>query len=43
VSSAVHPASRVQPWSPMREWWWILPFALALSAEWWLRRKSGLA
>ena len=27
---------------PMRSWWWLLPFAGALSAEWWLRRRAGL-
>jgi hypothetical protein len=27
---------------PMRSWYWMLPFALCLSAEWWLRRRAGL-
>ena len=27
---------------PMRSAWWILPFALCLSAEWWIRRRRGL-
>jgi hypothetical protein len=27
---------------PMRSTWWILPFALCLSADWWLRRRRGL-
>jgi hypothetical protein len=27
---------------PMRSTWWILPFAICLSAEWWLRRRGGL-
>lgn len=27
---------------PMQAWWWILPFAGTLSAEWWLRRRAGL-
>ena len=26
---------------PMRSAWWILPLALALGGEWWLRRRSG--
>jgi len=26
---------------PMRSSWWFAPFAACLSAEWWLRRKSG--
>ncbi len=27
---------------PMRSWWWMLPLAAGLSAEWWLRRRGGL-
>jgi hypothetical protein len=27
---------------PMRSPWWIVPFALCLATEWWLRRRSGL-
>ena len=27
---------------PMRSAWWILPFAMCLSAEWWLRRRRGV-
>lgn len=27
---------------PMRSPWWIVPFALCLGAEWWLRRRAGL-
>jgi hypothetical protein len=27
---------------PMRSGWWILPFAVGLSTEWWLRRRKGL-
>jgi hypothetical protein len=27
---------------PMRSTWWIVPFALCLTAEWWLRRRRGL-
>lgn len=27
---------------PMRSTWWIVPFALCLSAEWWIRRRRGL-
>jgi hypothetical protein len=36
--------SPAQPrvWHPMRSAWWILPFVLCLSAEWWLRRRRGL-
>jgi hypothetical protein len=27
---------------PMRSVWWIVPFALCVSGEWWLRRRRGL-
>lgn len=27
---------------PMRSTWWILPFTLCLSSEWWMRRRRGL-
>jgi hypothetical protein len=27
---------------PMRSWWWVLPFAVSLAGEWWLRRRAGL-
>ncbi|MGH7619086.1 MAG: hypothetical protein ACREPM_17840, partial [Gemmatimonadaceae bacterium] len=40
--AAVHPADRRITWHPMRSAWWILPFALALSLDWWLRRRRGL-
>ena len=26
---------------PMRSPWWLLPFAVCLGGEWWLRRRSG--
>lgn len=35
------PAERVR-WHPMRSPWWIVPFALVLGAEWWMRRRLGL-
>lgn len=28
-------------WHPMRSPWWIVPFALLLSYEWWIRRRRG--
>jgi hypothetical protein len=31
------------PVRPMRSPWWLLPFALCLGGEWWLRRQSGLS
>jgi hypothetical protein len=27
---------------PMRSVWWMLPFAVCLSGEWWIRRRRGL-
>jgi hypothetical protein len=27
---------------PMRSAWWMLPFAVCLSGEWWMRRRRGL-
>lgn len=41
LKAAIRPAVHPEPWHPMRSPWWILPFALLLSAEWWLRRRSG--
>ncbi len=43
IVGTIRPADRRMTWHPMRSAWWILPFALALSAEWWLRRRRGLA
>jgi hypothetical protein len=43
LSSAIQSVSRVETWYPMRSAWWILPFALLLGAEWWARRRRGLA
>ena len=43
ISSAVESVSRVETWHPMRSPWWIVPFALLLGAEWWWRRRNGLA
>jgi hypothetical protein len=42
LAAAIHPAERPVTWHPMRSAWWILPFAFALAAEWWLRRRRGL-
>ncbi|HEY4303625.1 MAG TPA: hypothetical protein VGM82_04125 [Gemmatimonadaceae bacterium] len=42
LASAVHVEPRAVTWHPMRSAWWIFLFVLALSGEWWLRRKSGL-
>ena len=43
IAAIVRPASRAETWHPMRSVWWILPFALALGAEWLLRRRAGLS
>ena len=43
IAAAVEPVMRVETWYPMRSGWWIVPFALLLGAEWWLRRRRGLA
>jgi hypothetical protein len=43
LGDAVHAAQRLETWNPMRSAWWIVPFALALSGEWWLRRRRGSA
>lgn len=43
ILSAAVPATRAETWHPMRSAWWLVPFALLLSAEWWLRRRRGLA
>jgi hypothetical protein len=34
--------SVMEHWHPMRSAWWMLPFALALAGEWWVRRRRGL-
>lgn len=36
-------SSRIVSVRPMHSPWWLLPFATALSAEWWLRRRAGFA
>ena len=43
LERAVRPVARRETWYPMRSAWWIVPFALALGAEWLSRRKRGLA
>jgi hypothetical protein len=42
VRGAVTAPSTRQVRHPMRSAWWMLPFAVCLSAEWWLRRRKGL-
>ena len=43
LRALVRPVARAIEWHPMRSPWWIVPFALALGAEWWLRRRHDLA
>ncbi len=43
LARALQPRLRPETWHPMRSGWWILPFVLALGAEWWWRRRRGLA
>jgi hypothetical protein len=43
LDAAIQPARRRVTWHPMRSAWWILPFVFAAGAEWWLRRRRGLA
>lgn len=43
LARVLRPDTRAVTWHPMRSPWWILPFALALAGEWWLRRRRGLA
>lgn len=43
LAESLQARERSVRWHPMRSLWWLLPFALALSAEWWLRRRGGLA
>ena len=43
IESVLEPPSRRESWHPMRSGWWIIPFVMLLGAEWWLRRRRGLA
>jgi hypothetical protein len=40
LDAVVTPGTRPVLWRPMRSAWWIVPFALALGADWWLRRRA---
>ncbi len=41
LANQPRPPVQRAPWHPMRSGWWILPLALALGGEWWLRRRRG--
>lgn len=43
LAAALEPEPRRLVLHPMRSAWWIIPFALALGAEWLWRRRRGLA
>ncbi|MEO6878794.1 MAG: hypothetical protein ABI205_09960, partial [Gemmatimonadaceae bacterium] len=43
LARTLQPVTRSEIWHPMRSVWWLLPFALTLSAEWFIRRRRGLA
>ena len=42
IARAIRPAPTPETSHPMRSPWWLVPFTLALSGEWWLRRRRGL-
>ena len=42
LEAAMQPRSERTTWHPFRSAWWFVPFVLALSVEWWLRRRKGL-
>ncbi len=42
LDAAMEQRSERTTWHPFRAAWWIVPFVLVLSAEWWLRRRNGL-
>ena len=42
VTDVARPTVAQVPWHPMRSPWWMVPFALLLAAEWYLRRRAGL-
>jgi hypothetical protein len=42
VRGAITTPPTLQTRHPMRSAWWMLPFAVCLSAEWWMRRRRGL-
>jgi hypothetical protein len=42
IRRRIKPAATAVAWYPMRSAWWIIPFALALSWEWYWRRRRAL-
>lgn len=43
LRAVIKPVPRAERWHPLRSPWWLLPFVVVLSGEWWLRRRRGLA
>ena len=43
VRAKVGSEQRMEKWWPMRTGWWIVPLALLLGFEWFVRRRAGLA
>ena len=41
ISQSVTQSQAREAWHPMRSIWWLMPFTLCASAEWWLRRHRG--
>lgn len=41
LDDAIAPQTFEMAVHPLRSGWWIVPFALVLGAEWWLRRRRG--
>ena len=42
LTQALTPAIASQRGYPMRSVWWLMPFTVAATGEWWLRRRRGL-
>jgi hypothetical protein len=41
ISEGLPPSDARETWHPMRSIWWLVPFTLCASGEWWLRRNRG--
>jgi hypothetical protein len=41
ISEGLPASTAREAWHPMRSIWWIVPFTLCASGEWWLRRNRG--
>lgn len=42
LTQVLTPATAPRRAYPMRSMWWLMPFTVAASGEWWLRRRRGL-